>query len=106
MKEEEKSTEKDSLFFVDIVSVSGMYEVLKLVVILLAKYQEGITKKEIACICNLPEQTISQNLSRLVKANILEMIESHGGSKGRTVKYKLKDNGGKTIDFIIKSLYS
>ncbi len=81
----------------------GMYELLKLIVILLAKQQE-ITSKELQPHTNLSGQTITNNLSRLVKVGVLIKTEERIRTGGRIVKYKLKLGGG-TIDFLIKTLY-
>jgi len=87
-------------------SKGGMYEILILVDKLLSQNgKKEFEAKDILCKSDLCKQTISNNLTRLVNAGLLERYESWNRTKekrGRVVVYSLSP-GAK--EFIHNNLY-
>lgn len=90
---------------IKLVNASGMYDVLKIVVILLAQAKnKSISCNDLKEHLDISMTSVSNNLNRLVKAKILVRKDKLIPNVGRIVSYELSDGGG-TIDFIINNLY-
>ena len=102
MEKPQQKTDQEKI----LIHVSGMYELLKVLIIELAKIKDNeISCQELERIIDLSKPAISNNLNRLVKAGILIKEETRQEGRGRKVTYKIKE-GGDTIDFIINHLYN
>lgn len=95
-----KGTEKE-----EPIKASGMYDILKIVIVNLAQEEKNcLSTKELKEIIALSEQSINQNLSRLVKANLLIKNDLRDSKGRRTVQYKL-NKGVDIIDKILNHLF-
>ena len=87
------------------MNTGGMYEVLKLATATMLKRLENeeFTTKEIMQFSGLSEKAASNNLNRLVRANLLVREEKRrSDQRGRIVTYRL--NGDRT-DEILENLF-
>jgi len=85
-------------------TTGGMYELLRIILkIVIDTHDKNFNKRKLCKHIDLCDQSITANLTRLVKIGFLERIETNAApSTGERIYYKLKEEA---YIFALKQLY-